>query len=104
MACFERVAKGSVEADFVDVVAAVLGQVDVAGFDEVMHDAVNGAFADPDLAGDLREANLGVLGDADDDVGVVGQERPRGDVSRLLGETTGHFGSVSGLWCEARPS
>jgi len=81
----ERVAEGPVEADLVDVVAAVLGQVDVASLDKVMDDAVDGAFADADVAGDLSEANLGVLSDADQDVGVVGQKGSRGNLGRLSG-------------------
>ena len=76
VAGFERMTQGPVEADLVDVVTAALGQVDVAGFDEVVDDAVNGAFTDTDFAGDLGESNFGVLSDADHDVGVVGQKRP----------------------------
>ena len=76
VAGLEWVPQWSIEEDFVHVVVPVAGACDVAGIDEVLDDAVHGSFADADEAGDLGEAYLGVLGDADQDVGVVCQERP----------------------------
>ena len=87
---FEWVAKRQVESDLVNVMAAILGQVDIASLDKVMNDAVYGAFADTNFASDLSEANLGVLGDADQDVGVVAQKGPRRNLGRLFGESTDH--------------
>jgi hypothetical protein len=100
----EWVAERLVEADFVDIVAAAFGELDVAGLDEVVDDAVSGAFADADLSGDLGQANFGILGDADQNVGVVGQKRPRGHLGRLFGESTDHATNVQDLQYEARPS
>ena len=77
MAGLERVTQRSIEEHFVDVVASVASACDVTGVDEVLDDAVHRSFADADEAGDLGEAYLGVLSDADQDVGVVRQERPR---------------------------
>jgi hypothetical protein len=100
----EWVAERLVEADFVDIVAAAFGELDVAGLDEVVDDAVSGAFADADLSGDLGQANFGILGDADQNVGVVGQKRPRWHLGRLFGESTDHAPNVQDLQYEARPS
>ena len=55
-----------------------LSEVEQVG--EVLDDAVHSSFADADEAGDLGEAYLGVLGNADQDVGVVRQGRPRRDL------------------------
>ena len=76
VARFEGVAERPVEADVVNVVASAFRQHHIARLDEVVDDAVDGAFADADFAGDLGEAYLRVLSEADQDVGVVGQKRP----------------------------
>jgi hypothetical protein len=41
-----------------------------------VHDAVDGALADADETGDFTQANVGLLRNADEHVGVVGEERP----------------------------
>jgi hypothetical protein len=41
-----------------------------------MHDAVHSAFTNTNELGHFAEANVGVFGDADEDMAVVGQERP----------------------------
>lgn len=74
---FEGVSQRLVKADLIDVVAAVAGAQDVAGVDEVLHDAVHGTFANADESGDFGQADFAVLGDADQYVGVVRQKRPR---------------------------
>lgn len=48
----------------------------VAGFDELGEDALGRAFGDADALGHVTEPDLGVLGDAQEDLGVVGEEGP----------------------------
>jgi hypothetical protein len=55
--------------------------VDVASFDEVAEDALGGAFGDSDVVGDVAEPDVRVLGDGEQDLGVVGEECPGGDIS-----------------------
>jgi hypothetical protein len=50
--------------------------VDVAGFDEVGEDALGGALGDADALGDVSEPGIRVLGDGEQDLGVVGEKRP----------------------------
>ena len=62
--------------DRVVVAAPVSLARDVAGGDEVTHDAVCGALGDPDGVADVAQADVGVFGQADQDLCVVGQKRP----------------------------
>jgi hypothetical protein len=50
--------------------------VDVATLDEVAEDALGGAFGDAHAFGDVAEAEVGRLGEAEQYLGVVGEERP----------------------------
>ncbi|MEH3055355.1 MAG: hypothetical protein PGN13_15355 [Patulibacter minatonensis] len=50
--------------------------IEVVGLDEVGHDPLRRALGDPDALGDVAHADVGIAGDADDDVRVVGQEGP----------------------------
>jgi hypothetical protein len=45
--------------------------------DEVIDQAMGGALADADQPSNLGDSNLGILGDANENVTVVGEERPR---------------------------
>ena len=49
---------------------------DVAGLDEVGQDSLRGSERDPDVVGDIAQPNLGVAGDAEQDLRVVGDELP----------------------------
>ena len=49
---------------------------DVAGFDEFGQDPLRGSERDPDVVGDITQANLGVASDAQQDLCVVGDELP----------------------------
>jgi hypothetical protein len=62
--------------DAIPVAATSLVFDHVAGVDEVGDDAVGAAFGDADHGGDVPEARAGVLGDAQQRPGVVGEEAP----------------------------
>ena len=62
--------------DAVAIATTVLVLDDVAGFGQVGDDAKRGALGDAERRGDLAEAHAGVVGDADEDSGVVGEEGP----------------------------
>lgn len=47
-----------------------------AGFDEVRDDPLDGSFGDPDVLSHVAKANVRVLRDAEQDLGVVRDERP----------------------------
>jgi hypothetical protein len=55
--------------------AAALAR-EVAGIDELTHDAVRGALRDAHALADLAQANPGVIGDAEQRLSVTCQERP----------------------------
>ncbi len=76
MFCLEGVAQGTVEVDDVVVRAAFLYDLQVAGVAELVHDAVHGPLTDTYPTCHLRQPNVGLLGDADEDVRVVREERP----------------------------
>jgi hypothetical protein len=48
----------------------------VAGFDELGEDALGRAFGDADTLGHVAQPDLGVLGDAQENLGVVREEGP----------------------------
>jgi hypothetical protein len=74
----ERVGEGQVGLDRVVVAAAVALARDVVGGGELGDDAVRGAFGDPDRLADLAQADAGVVRDAEQHLGVVGEKRPAG--------------------------
>ena len=50
--------------------------LDVAGLNEVSQDALGGSEGDADSVGDVAQANIGVAGDAEQHLRVVGDELP----------------------------
>jgi hypothetical protein len=62
--------------DPVAVAAAVLVLDDVPGVGQVGDDAVRAAFGDSQAGGDVPQPGSRVLGDAEQDSGVLGQETP----------------------------
>jgi hypothetical protein len=64
--------------DRVVVAAAVAPARDVAGGDQLGDDPVCSAFGDPDRLADLAQAHAGVMRDAEQHLGVVGEKRPAG--------------------------
>ena len=65
-----------VRLDLVAVAAAVFVLDDVPGVGQVGDDAVRAAFGDSQAGGDVPQPGAGVLGDAEQDPGVIGQEVP----------------------------
>jgi hypothetical protein len=70
------VAQGGVDVDGVVVAPADPGAVDVAFGDEVVDDRLHGSLGDPDLCGDVTEADVRVARDAEEYLRVVREERP----------------------------
>ena len=64
--------------DLVAVAAAVLVLDHVTGGGEVGDDAVGAALGDAHSGGDVAQSGPRIMGDADEDPGVVGQEAPIG--------------------------
>jgi hypothetical protein len=52
------------------------GSLEKTGLGEVGHDALNGTLCDPDVIGDVAKADVRILSDAQQDLGVVGEEGP----------------------------
>ena len=71
-----RVAHVPVFVDSVAVPAALALAVDVPGVDEVGQDALRGALGDADLVGDVAKPDVRCAGDAQQHLGVVGEEAP----------------------------
>lgn len=71
-----RVAHVRFGVDGVVVSSAFALAGDEPVFDEVGDDALSGAFGDPHCGGDVAEPCFGVAGDAEQNLGVVGEERP----------------------------
>ena len=62
--------------DDVAVPAAVSLALDVPGLDEVSQDALGRSEGDANGVGDVAQANIGVAGDAEQHLRVVGDELP----------------------------
>jgi len=71
-----RVTEGAVGPDAVTIAAADALPDEVLLRLELLQDALNGPLGDPDAGRDVADPGLGVLPDAEKDVGVVGQESP----------------------------
>lgn len=86
VAPLDGVAHRSRRPDSVVVAPTSAVPVEVAGFDQVGDDCLRGAFGDPDPLGDIAETYPRVACDAQQGVGVVGQEGPRSHtgILRLL--------------------
>ena len=65
-----------VPVDHVPIAAALPLAVDIAGLHEVGQDALRGSERDADFVRDVTQANIGVAGDAEQHLRVVGDELP----------------------------
>ena len=72
----DRIMDREVGVDRVLVATPVPFSRDVSGVGQLDDDPVRGALGDPHPVTDLTQANAGIIGDADQHLGVVGQERP----------------------------
>jgi hypothetical protein len=48
----------------------------VARINQLAHDAVGGSFGDPKAQTDIAKAHAAIVGDADEDLSVIGQKAP----------------------------
>ena len=76
MVFLERVAEGVVGSDDVVVPASVFAAFDASDGFEVEQNLGGGAFGDVDALGDVLEAQIGSGGHGEEDVRMVGEERP----------------------------
>jgi hypothetical protein len=76
MSELSRVAHRAVALDHVVVPPTDAGPLEKTGLGEVGHDALNGTLCDPDVPGDVPKADVGILSDAQQDLGVVSEKRP----------------------------
>ena len=76
MADLRRVSHGMFAVDAVAVASSGTDGFHVAGFDEVGEDALGCALSDTDVLGDVAEPDIGCLGKAQENLGVVGEEGP----------------------------
>jgi len=65
-----------VRLNLIAVAAAVFLLDHVPGLGQVGDDAVRAALGDPQVGGDVPQPRAWILGDAQQDAGVVGQEAP----------------------------
>jgi hypothetical protein len=70
--------QGEMVLDAIAVAAPVPVLDDVAGFGQVRDDGEGAALGDVERGGDVAQAHPGVVRDADEDPGMVGEEAPLG--------------------------
>jgi hypothetical protein len=70
------VSHGRLSVDQVVVASSDSAPVDDVCLDEVCDDSLGGSLGDSDCLGDVSEPDVGVLGDAQEHLRVVGEERP----------------------------
>jgi len=70
--------QGKVGLDLVAIPPALPLAQHVALLDQLGEDPVGGAFGNPDRGGDVAQSDARIIGHADKDVGVVGEEVPTG--------------------------
>lgn len=73
-------AQWAIEIDLINISPADSDGAQISGIGEIMDDAMDGAFADPDECGEFAESDIGLLSDADQHMGMVGEEGPGGPV------------------------
>lgn len=73
---FQRVPQWEVRAKGVDVAAPFAFASQVSAVFQVRHDALDRALGDPHLVCNIPHPRLGLPRQADQDVRVIGQERP----------------------------
>ena len=73
---FDPVAHRTIEDDVVPVASTLTVSSDAPGGFEIVHDSLYCSLGDADLVGEVTQAQPWITGQADQDVGVVGEERP----------------------------
>ena len=80
----DRMTEGTVGPDAVAVAPADPLTVEVLLGLQLLQDALDGPFGDPDARGDVADPGFGIFPDTEKDVGVVGQESPGSHGVRTL--------------------
>ncbi len=76
MLTFHPMAHRSIGDDVIPVAAPLTMPREAPRSNEILHNALDGAFGDADLLGKIAQAELGVTYEADEHVTVIGEERP----------------------------
>lgn len=82
-------AQWTFEIHLIGIAASYLGGGQIAGLDGIVNYTVNRTFADPNFLTDLREPNVVIVGNADHDMAVIGQEGPTRDARTRCGHWSG---------------
>ena len=99
----DRMAEGAIEVERVRVSATVATAIEDAFALEVAHDHLDGALGDADVGGHVAEAWRLLRREAEQDVGVVAQERPPGGCAgRRPGGGAGNRRATAGSARHAR--
>jgi hypothetical protein len=72
----DGISEGQIGLDGVPVTTALFVLDDVAGCNQVGNDSERAAFGDADRRGDVAQTHSRIVGDADEDSGMVGEEAP----------------------------
>lgn len=83
MVVLDWMSQRKVRPNAVVVAAAIAMTLQVAGRDQLAHDPLGGSFGDPYPDGKVAHTNARIPGDAPQNVGVVGEERPYGHLPIL---------------------
>jgi hypothetical protein len=85
MVVFDTVPHRAIEHDVVAIAPTFSVTSDASGRFEVLDDALHGPFGDADLIGEIAQTQARITRQTDQDVGVVGQERPAALVASIVG-------------------
>jgi hypothetical protein len=78
----ERVAKGKLGLHLVAVAAAMSLTQHIALLDQLGENFVSGPLGDPDRGCNITQSDTGILRNAEQNVGVIGEEIPTGNFPR----------------------
>lgn len=91
----DRVPQWHLAAHLVTVSPPIADLVQVPALIELCHDALNRTLRDPNLARHVPKPHTRCLGNAQEHVGVVRQERPAGVNSRACASSLGHAATTA---------
>src|SRR5512133_3339065 len=83
------VAEGKAGVDLIAIPTSDTLAGQIASVDEVIHETLCRPFGDSDALRDLAQADLGVLGDADERTGVIREECPAHPGVTLVADSSG---------------
>ena len=99
---FDGMPQGHGNAHFVPVPTTPSISLDISGLFQIRDDALNGPFGDPDATGHVAHHNLGIGGDAEQYVRMIGEKRPPDVLNRRsqLLHFSNHFDIMRQLFHE----